>query len=244
LSAGDSNANKLDAIAEGVAPAGLFVRGGFHPTPADNVPPLPDGSAARTVVLIGNAGADMWDAFQASRPDPGQPNPLDTWLEPQIQAAAEAVGAYPLFPNDGPPYVPIQDWAARAEPVWRSPIGLMIHPRFGLWHVYRAALRFAERLELAPGEDTPCPCDTCDDKPCLAVCPADAFAPTAFDVASCLGHVEGADGAPCRDGGCLARRACPVGREYLYPPAQQAFHTAAFMRAARRGPRSGPASAP
>ena len=223
-----------ETIADAIAPAGLIVRGGFHAEPADGVPPLPDGRAAATVVLIGNAGADMWDAFRASDPDPGQRNPLDSWLKPLIEAVAASAGAHPIFPNEGPPFVAIQDWARRAEPVHRSPIGLMIHPRFGLWHVYRAALCFAERLELPPRDDFASPCETCASKPCLKVCPADAFGPTSFDAEACLAHVEGADGGPCREGGCMARRACPVGREFLYPRPAQEFHTAAFMRAARR----------
>jgi hypothetical protein len=30
---------------------------------------------------------------------------------------------------------------------------------------------------------------------------------------------------------CLARRACPVGAEYIYRPAQAEFHMAAFLAA-------------
>jgi hypothetical protein len=228
------SATLLGDIADAIAPAGLIVRGGFYVEPDDAVPPLPGGQVADTVLLIGNAGADMWDALQASKPDPGQRNPLDTWLKPRIQSVAASVGAHPIFPNEGPPFVAIQDWARRAEPVHRSPIGLMIHPRFGLWHVYRAALCFAERLELPPRDDTASPCETCAAKPCLKVCPADAFSPTSFDAVACLAHVESAAGDPCRDGGCMARRACPVGRDYLYPKPAQKFHTAAFMRAAKR----------
>ncbi len=224
----------LDAIADAIAPAGLIVRGGFHAEPADGVAPLPDGRTVATVVLIGNAGAAMWDAFQVSDPDPGERNPLDSWLKPQIEDAAASAGAHPVFPNEGPPFVAIQEWARRAEPVHRSPIGLMIHPRFGLWHAYRAALCFAERLEVPPRDDVASPCETCEAQPCLQVCPADAFGPTSFDAKACLAHVEGASGGACRAGGCMARRACPVGREYLYPRPAQAFHTAAFIGAARR----------
>ena len=65
------SATVLGAIADAIAPAGLIVRGGFHAEPGDGVPPLPNGPA-RTVVLIGNAGADMWDALQASKPGPEQ----------------------------------------------------------------------------------------------------------------------------------------------------------------------------
>jgi hypothetical protein len=36
-------------------------------------------------------------------------------------------------------------------------------------------------------------------------------------------------------GGCLARRACPVGREYAYDPAQARFHMQAFLAAMSKG---------
>jgi hypothetical protein len=32
-------------------------------------------------------------------------------------------------------------------------------------------------------------------------------------------------------GGCLARRACPVGTDYAYDPRQAAFHMTAFLAA-------------
>ena len=45
---------------------GLIVRGGFHPTPADGVPGDP-----ATLVLVGNVGPAMWQAFEAARADGG-----------------------------------------------------------------------------------------------------------------------------------------------------------------------------
>ena len=141
--------------------AGLFIRGGFQPVPTDNVPVLADGSTAATVILIGNAGGDMWRAF-AQRADHAVRHPLDSWLRPEIVGVAASVGATPVFPNDGPPFVPIQDWAVRAEPVYRSPIGIMIHPEFGLWHVYRAALLFRDVIELPPRAEAPSPCNSCE----------------------------------------------------------------------------------
>ena len=70
----------IETIADAIAPAGLIVRGGFHTQPADGVPPIPDGRATQTVMLIGNAGSAMWEAFQSSNPDTGQKDPLDSWL--------------------------------------------------------------------------------------------------------------------------------------------------------------------
>ena len=224
----------IDRLNDLLKGAGLFVRGGFHVVPADDMPLLSDGGTAVSVLLIGNAGGDMWQTFEAQA-DRQRRNPLDSWLRPEIERVAAEVDATSVFPNDGPPFVPVQDWAARAEPVYRSPIGIMIHPEFGLWHVYRAALLFRDRIELPSRLAAPSPCDTCVKKPCLTVCPADAFRPDSFDARACSSHVESAAGINCRERGCLARRACPVGRDYLYEQDQQAFHTTAMLAAVKSG---------
>ncbi len=195
---------------------------------------MSDGATAETCVLVGNAGDAMWHAFLASG-EPAGRHPLDRWLRPRIERVAAQCGADVLFPNDGPPFVPLDRWAMRADAVARSPIGILIHPEFGLWHVYRAVLLFREPMDLPPPDRRPSPCDACVRRPCLSVCPADAFRPERFDAAACVSHVAGPDGANCRGRGCLARRACPVGRKYLYPPDQQVFHTAAMVRAVESG---------
>ena len=110
----------------------------------------------------------------------------------------------------------------------------MIHPEYGLWHVYRAAFLFAEKIEFAPVEKRQSPCDSCAAKPCLSVCPVDAFKPARFDFKSCSDHVAGDAGKVCRERGCMARRACPIGRDFTYPRDAQEFHTAAFLRAAKK----------
>ena len=223
-----------DTLSTALEPAALFLRGGFYPAESDEVPALPDGTEAGTVLLAGNVGGAMWAAFSTDGPGPDPHNPLDSWLKPHILAAAEAVGGHAILPNEGPPYVPIQDWATRADPIHRSPTGIMIHPEYGLWHVYRAAFLFAGRVEFAPRGDSPSPCESCAAKPCLTICPVDAFKPDRFDFKSCSDHVAGISGANCRTRGCMARRACPVGRQYAYPRDAQEFHTAAFLRAAQR----------
>ena len=57
----------LAALEEVLAARGLTPRGAFHPTAIDEVPALADGSAAATLVLAGNAGPAMWDAFARAR---------------------------------------------------------------------------------------------------------------------------------------------------------------------------------
>ncbi|MEC8289038.1 MAG: hypothetical protein VX007_05410 [Pseudomonadota bacterium] len=224
----------LDRLNDILGGTGLFTRGGFHCEVGDNVPILPDGRIARTLLLVGNAGPEMWRQFEKER-NLDVKDPLDSWLLQKLEKASRATGAHLLLPNSGPPFIPLQDWAMRAEPVFRSPIGIMIHPEFGLWHVYRAVLLFAEHIDLPAWSAVENPCDACEAKPCRKVCPADAFTPSRFDAFSCVLHVESAAGRNCRELGCLARRACPVGRRYLYDSDQQKFHTEAMVRAVRLG---------
>jgi Fe-S-cluster-containing hydrogenase component 2 len=105
---------------------------------------------------------------------------------------------------------------------------VLIHPDHGLWHAYRAALLFAVRLDVPPRDGRPAPCATCRDRPCLTTCPVGAFTDTGYDVERCVDHIVSPAGRTCREQGCLARRACPVGSAYA--PAQQAFHMQAFLR--------------
>jgi hypothetical protein len=223
----------LTEIDRHLAGTGLFVRGGFHPAPEDGVRALADGGAAGTVVLVGNAGTEMWAAFRREVPQLSGKDPLDRWVNAHLERAAAAVGAEIVFATRKP-WPPIQRWAMKAGGVHRSPIGILIHADFGLWHVYRGALLFHERLALPSPPASASPCDSCAEKPCLTACPADAFKPEGFDMHSCVGHVESRKGKACATGGCLARRACPVGRTHAYVPEEGAFHMAAVVRTVRR----------
>jgi hypothetical protein len=216
-----------------LAGTGLFVRGAFHAAPEDGVRALADGRAAGTVVLVGNAGKEMWTAFRRDVPVLAGKDPLDTWVDAHLERVAAAVGAEIVFATRKP-WPPIQRWAMKADGVHRSPIGILIHPEFGLWHVYRGALLFARKLAVPARHTSDSPCDSCAKKPCLRACPADAFKPDSFDMHACVDHVESAKGKACATGGCLARRACPVGRAHAHVPEEGAFHMAAVVRAVRR----------
>ncbi|MBM3525984.1 MAG: hypothetical protein FJX57_23800 [Alphaproteobacteria bacterium] len=220
-------------VAELAAAEGLLLRGGFHPGDDDDVPALPSGGRAATVLLLGNAGPAMWHRFAASAERREPEAPLDRWTCRVITALAAEVGAAPLFPFNGPPHLPFQSWALRAEPVHVSPLRLLIHPVFGLWHAWRGALAFAISLALPATTAQASPCDACHERPCLSACPVDAFSPRGFAVDRCIDHVRGRKGTACRESGCLARHACPIGREYRYEPAQAAFHMQAFITSRR-----------
>lgn len=212
----------------------LKPRGAFHPLPADGVPAMSDGRDAATLVLAGVVGGSCWQAFQAAEESRRGPDPLDRWSRRVVGELARELGAEALFPFGGAPFLPFIRWAQRAENVFPSPIGPLIHPDYGLWHAYRGALVFAQTFDLPAMDERPRPCDSCADKPCLTACPVGAFSWHGYDVAACVAHVADARGESCLGGGCLARRACPVGAAYRYGPAQMGFHMRAFV-AANRG---------
>jgi hypothetical protein len=211
-------------IAAALAEYGLTARGAFHPGPADGAP-----TGTGTVLLAGNAGPGMWKAFAAAMPAGG--DPLDTWCRTVLQDIAHRFEAIALLPSEGPPYLPFQSWAMRAEDVSRSPLGILIDQRYGLWHGYRGALAFPSRLKLPPRDTRESPCEGCSDRPCLSACPVAAFGEGGYDVPACAAHLRTEAGADCMTLGCRARRACPVGRDHVYGPAQAAFHMRAFLAA-------------
>ena len=212
------------------------MRGAFHPIPDDEVPAMSDGRSVGTLALVGVVGRSSFDAFQASGESRELKDPLDGWSRRVVGELAARLGAEALFPFGGPPFLPFIRWAQRAEAVFPSPIGPLIHPDYGLWHAYRGALAFAQALDLPPPRARRHPCESCADKPCLSTCPVDAFSTRGYDVPICLRHIASTSGAECLDGGCLARRACPVGVAYQYAPQQMSFHMRAFLRANRKPP--------
>ncbi|MEK9752623.1 MAG: ferredoxin [Rhodospirillaceae bacterium] len=220
----------LEIVEAALLGAGLTPRGAFNPAPDDGVPEASPGVAAGTLVLAGNAGPHMWQAFAAER-DPAR-EPLDAWSKAKLGPLAESFGGRAFYPFE-PPHLPFQRWARKAEACHHSPLGIFIHPEYGLWHGYRGALALPETLALPAAKPSSPPCESCAEKPCLSTCPVGASTAAGYDVPACADHLETAAGADCMAEGCRARRACPVGRGFRYVPAQAAFHMRAFLQARR-----------
>lgn len=210
---------------------GLILRGGFDFEPGEDAPPGPSGRPARAVLLVGQGGAGPWPHFQAWRKArlSDLANPLDTWSARIVGEAAEAFGARAVSPSDRP-FLPFQQWAMRAEGLKPSPLGILMHREYGLWHAYRGALLFDEAIGAAPRAACFHPCDSCTSKPCLSACPVEAFTTDGFEAESCFSHLRATEGRACLAEGCMARNACPVGAAYRYPAEVQAFHMAKFAR--------------
>lgn len=207
-------------ITAAVGARGLAVLGGFHPGPADSAP-----ETCGTLLLLG-PGPDFWPIFADSpeRRDGGA-DPLDRWSARVVGGLAREFGAQALFPFGGPPFQPFLAWARRGGRAWSSPVGMLVHAEAGLFVSYRAALAFGDRFAVDDPAVMPCPgCAA----PCLSACPVGALTGAGYDVPRCHAHLDTPAGAECLGGGCLVRRACPVGPGQ--PAAQSAFHMAAFHK--------------
>jgi epoxyqueuosine reductase QueG len=200
--------------------------GWFAPSSEDGVP-----GEARFVILIGNAGPDMFRRFARER---RPSDSLDAWTRETVDLLAADLNATALYPFDAAPPYPFLTWARRAKAGHVSPLGLNIHPQYGLWHAYRAALAFPVAFDLPPVSAGAHPCEACAEKPCLSACPVSAFDGRSYDVKACAVHIASDPQQLCMTAGCKARLACPVGARFEYEPMQKQFHMRAFLAARQK----------
>jgi hypothetical protein len=220
-------------LAAALARHGLRVRGAVGPDPRLDGDLLSHAPWAKTLILVGNVGRELWDASGEDIAATPGPHPLDQWTRQVVDPIAARLQGCALYPFAGPPYWPFQRWAERAEGVRPSPLGIFIHPEYGLWHAYRAAIAVPMIGQVPTPEHRAHPCDTCTDRPCLTHCPVNAFSARGYDVEICVDYVVKTrdDSGACGHVGCQARLACPVGESWRYGPEQARFHMAAFVRA-------------
>ncbi len=207
---------------------GLFLRGAAR-LDDDELKRYGLDPAKPEIARVGNIGSSYWPVFSESPEyNDGGDHPLDRWSRRVARVIADEFDLVPVYPFDGPPYLPFQQWASRAEGLEASPIGVLMHPGFGLWHSYRFALLGAALPAQAPVE-AESPCLSCVDKPCLQRCPVGAFDANGYDVPACSNYLHATPLAECHALGCLARYACPVAPELRYLPEQGRFHLQAFL---------------
>lgn len=179
-----------------------------------------------TVVLIGPDEPAFWPYFETSPEfQDGRPDPIDRWSRRVLTQTADALGATPLFPFGGAPYLPFYTWALRSGRFWPSPIGFLVHETRGLFVSFRGALLLGKTTTITPSTDRPC--DSCQNQPCRSACPVRAFA-DGYDVTACKDHLRQPAGADCMTLGCRARAACPIGHGNRIPEQAQ-HHMKAFL---------------
>lgn len=169
-----------------------------------------------SLILIGHAGNAMWRQLRIQG-RLAQSDPVDAFsLFHATRFVNEYLDACPhmvLYPGEIP--IPLQKLGVVAGWQHRSPLGVGINESFGPWFGYRAALLVQAALPedvLTAGES---PCDRCSQQPCVSTCPAGALsAADSPDVQACVNY-RLQQNSPCASQ-CLARLACPVGRQHRY----------------------------
>ncbi len=217
------------SLAKSLAVHGLYVRGSTQLSAREiETYRLPENK--NRIALVGNIGSSYWPIFsQSSEFQDNCPDPLDRWSRRIAQEISAAHSSLAIFPFEGPPYYPFQQWAQRAEALQHSPLGILIHPDYGLWHSYRFALLCDSQLLLPTNQRAESPCVSCIEQPCLNSCPAEAVSLSGYDVERCAGYLNQNVGAECHSEGCLARYACPIAADLSYHKSQRQFHLKAFL---------------
>ena len=196
----------------------------------ENLPKLSSGKTVKSILIVGNAGSEIWPKFSLGWQEFQSSAPLDHWTESVLRDVAITYNYGVVFPFEGPPYYPFQRWALESKIFSQSPLGVLIHKVYGPWLAFRGAFLSSEVIDFAQnGGDTEL-CKSCVDKPCLSVCPVDAISlDNGYDANACRTYLRKESEADCQIG-CKARCACPYGTEYRYDSNHARFHMSAFIK--------------
>jgi epoxyqueuosine reductase len=197
----------------------LFISGAFHPKTGE----------AGTIILLSPQEPGFWPYVTGQPEWDGQANPVDRWSKRVIVALANTLDAKAKFPFGGPPYTPFIAWALESGRSFPSPVTMLVHDTMGLWASFRGALAFAQQLEL-PAIKPISPCISCETKPCLAACPANAVQDGHYDVPACHSFLDTEVGTVCMNKGCRVRNACPLSQIYGRLELQSAYHMGQFHK--------------
>jgi len=199
-----------------------------------------------TVVVIGNGGGEFWRHFRKyveARPGYLQQHdhPLDDYtvevirarLTPPLDAARtqyRLIYPFQFFSGLTVSFMHLAQAARLSVP---SILGVQIHPRYGPWIAWRAAVLIDRDLPAlsAPAQDFE-PCSTCLERPCIAACPTQAVnAVQDWDLLACMKYRLRVP-ADCAER-CHARYTCVYGREHRYPEDELAYHQRSSLATAQ-----------
>jgi hypothetical protein len=197
---------------------------------------------AKSIVVIGNGGGAFWYAFEEyADAHPGwrdRTNPLDDFtrdlsenqIVPMVEGqGVECVTAFPFIGERTLSFIGLGKLAGLGGP---SLLGVLIHPVYGPWIAFRAALLVNVPLDAPGPADGFDPCPQCTARTCVAACPASAVSsPAGWDIPRCLTHRIEVE-ADCATR-CHARVACVIGPEHCYPDDELAYHHRRALAAMR-----------
>jgi hypothetical protein len=185
----------------------------------------PESTRYQRLILLGNAGSQFWQSMQHHRIRITQDeDPVDNFFIRTVENTFDTDPDYRII-YPGNHFLPLQDLGKLAGWHHESPLGLGIHPVFGLWFAYRGVIM--SNSDFIPATDdfdttSESPCASCDQKPCIPACPADAVTKSGFKIKPCSNYRLEPD-SRCQSR-CVSRLVCPIGRDHRYLEEQMAYH--------------------
>lgn len=196
---------------------------------------VPDLSRFKQLIIFGHGGTRMWESVQRSEFTDSEfsdsDHPIDSFsvdiVNRYFADACSGNSVEILYPHSSR-IVPLQKLGTLAGWHHASPFRVGINAEWGSWFAYRAVVLADTEFEVTPKMDAPSPCDSCEEKPCITACPADALAGNHGSLQPCIDY-RLTDDSRCK-ARCFSRLACPVAVEHRYSMEQINYHYSRSMQ--------------
>lgn len=176
----------------------------------------------RQLMLIGHAGGALWQSLRAV--DISSDDPVDDYslrvVDDFFKMNMADTDYRVLYP--GETHIALQQLGGLAGWHHPSPFWLGINKTWGSWFAYRLVVLSNSTLAPTAKIESASPCDDCVVRACVSACPANAMDNGDFDLKKCSRYRMNKNSACGYQ--CLARKACPVGKEHQYSPEQSKYH--------------------
>ncbi len=189
---------------------------------------LPNLKQFRQLILLGHGGREMWhalpeQAWQQKHPiDDTTIDHIHTWCRQQLPNKNYEVA----YPSNKP--IGLQTLGSLAGWHFPSPFMVGINNIWGSWFAYRAVILCDSDFAVTQKSDSHSPCDNCDSKICIELCPAQACSVDEFNMNACLSYRR-SENSKCKST-CLARVGCPVAKPHKYKKQQMQYHYGISMK--------------
>ena len=194
---------------------------------ADGAPYQNILSGCKSVIVIANGGSEMWEYFLSDvRAAPEifteQEHPLDCWLQTHFEKIDPAPPPTRKWIRCAATdqFLDFRPLAITAGLGSHSHLGLVIHPKYGLWISLRAAIFTTEYF--APSRLLiQNPCSSCP-KFCAQSCVGNAFTENGWSISQCADFHQRSSAC---ESSCLSRLSCPIGKDYQHSTLAHHYHS-------------------